>query len=489
MHLDWYAHAQYWLTRFCFQRALGILYLVAFLIAANQFIPLVGEHGLLPVRSFLRRVRFWDAPGLFWMNCSDWFMTLAIWGGLALSVLAAIGVSDAHGMAFSVTVWALLWLIYLSIVNVGQRFYAFGWEILLLESGFLTIFFGSSDTQAPAAVRWLLLWLLFRVMFGAGMIKIRGDPCWRDLTCTYYHFETQPLPNPLSRWFHRLPKPAQKGGVAFNHLAELAAPWFLFAPPPACYIAGGVQILFQLVLILSGNLCWLNYITIALCISCFDDAFLARLIPIHHAVPGSISEIRYVILWLLAALVIVLSIRPAKNLFSRIQLMNASFEPLHLVNTYGAFGSVTRTRVEVILEGTDAEEDAEATQWREYEFKGKPGDVRRRPCIVAPYQYKLDWQMWFLPLSPYRAPAWVLSLVAKLLAGESGILGLLSRNPFPEKPPRFVRAELYEYSFTKPGDRSGNWWRRSYLGPYLRPFSLDDPKFQRMLELAGSRDL
>ncbi len=475
--------ADYWVMRFCFQRAMGFLYLVAFLIAANQFLPLLGERGLLPVGAYLRRTHFRKAPSLFWLNSSDGFVNGVIWVGVALSLLALTGVSDSLGMAFSVAVWALLWISYLSLVNVGQVFYGFGWETLLLETGFLTIFFGASNSRPPGVIRWLLLWVLFRLMFGAGLIKIRADPCWRDLTCMDYHFETQPLPNPLSWYFHHLPRALRQGSVLFNHFVELIVPWFFFAPPPVCYVAGGLTILFQLFLILSGNLSWLNYATIVLCIPCFDDALLARMIPIRHSIPAALSLGQIIAVGLLTLLVLWLSIGPARNLLSRRQLMNASFEPLHLVNTYGAFGHITRRRLEVIVQGTDSDAADPAAEWREYEFKGKPGDIGRRPCWVSPYHYKLDWQMWFAAMSPYWDHPWFLRLLAKLLTGDREILGLMARNPFPQKPPRFIRAELYLYRFTRRGDPAGNWWERSRVDVYLPAIALTDPELKYLLRL------
>ncbi len=477
----------YWLTRFCFQRAMGFLYLVAFLVAANQYLALLGKEGLLPVKTFLKRVRFWDCPNLLFLNCSDRFISLLSWCGVGLSAVATLGISDAHGLALSMIVWGLLWLIYLSLVNAGQVFYGYGWESLLLECGFLTVFFGSSDTQAPAVIRWLLLWVLFRLMFGAGLIKIRADECWRDLTCMYYHFETQPLPNPLSRAFHHLPRSVLKGSVLLNHFIELVVPWFLFAPAPVCYVAGGLNILFQVLLILSGNLSWLNYLTIALCIPCFDDAFWERFISLPHYLPQAMTLTHTILAGGAAVLLLVLSVRPALNLFSRTQLMNASFEPFHLVNTYGAFGGITRQRLEIIVEGTKEDIPREASEWRAYEFKGKPGDVRRRPCIVAPYQYKLDWQMWFAAMSSSWRNPWILTFVDKLLRGDKKILALLEVNPFPGKPPKFIRAELYEYRFTGVGDRSGSWWERKRVGEYLRPLSLEDAEFDLLMHLQGAR--
>src|SRR5919106_1747444 len=327
---------EFWLTRFCFQHSLGGIYLTAFLLAANQFIPLLGARGLQPVRLFARHVPFRCAPSLFYINCSDRFIAAMIWCGVALSCFAL--------------------------------------------TGFPAIFLGSSDTRPPVIIMWLIVWLLFRTMFGAGMIKVRADPCWRDLTCRFYHYETQPLPNPLSWYLHHAPRWFHKAGVLFNHFTELIVPWFYFAPAPLCYWAGGITIVFQITLILSGNLSWLNYITIVLCIPCFDDRLLSRLLSIPHSVPEHMSLPQTIAVGFVTAIVLALSWRPARNLFSRRQLMNASFEPLHLVNTYGAFGAVTRERLEIVIKGTDAESADGSAEWREYQFKGKPGDVDRPPC-------------------------------------------------------------------------------------------------------------
>ena len=477
--------SSYWLTRLCFQRALAAIYLIAFIIAANQYIPLLGEHGLLPVRLFLQRASFWDAPSLFWLDCTDRFLTAAIWFGMGLSGFALAGLSERRNTLFSASVWALLWLLYLSLVNVGQVFYGFGWETILLESGFLAIFLGSSNTKPPRIVLNLLLWVLFRIIFGAGMIKLRGDPCWRDLTCLYYHYETQPLPNPLSWYLHHLPHLWLKTCVLFTHVVELVVPWFLFAPwRKIRIIAGLLMVYFQLTLIISGNLSWLNYITIALCIPCFDGALLGRIVRIRHPEPTASSLAHRIAVYVLLALVLVLSVQPSINLFSRYQAMNASFEPFHLVNTYGAFGSITRDRYEIIIEGTDAEVPSDTAPWREYEFKGKPGNPRRRPCIVSPYHWKLDWQMWFAAMSDYRHHPWILNLIAKLLANDPRTLGLLANNPFPHAPPKFVRAELYLYHFTD-SRADGAWWKREPVAHYLPPLSLDDSAFQQILQEQG----
>jgi hypothetical protein len=371
--------------------------------------------------------------------------------------------------------WAVLWALYLSIVNVGQVWYGFGWESLLLETGFLAVFLGNASTAPPTLVLWLLCWLLFRVEFGAGLIKLRGDRCWRDLTCLRYHHETQPMPGPLSWFFHRLPDPLHRVEVAANHFAQLVAPVLLFAPRPVASVAAAVVVVTQLWLVTSGNFAWLNWLTIVLALSVVDFRLAEGLLPVPAPPPLAGPPLWYtVVVVAVTALVVALSYGPARNLVSRRQLMNFSFDPLHLVNTYGAFGSISRDRYEMAIEGTESTDITPDTTWSEYEFKGKPGDPRRLPPQVAPYHLRLDWMMWFAGLSPSYAEPWLLPLLRKLLTGDRAVLGLLRRNPFPESPPAYVRARLYRYRFTDARQRreTGAWWQRSLVGEYVRPVSL-----------------
>jgi hypothetical protein len=458
----------YWYSRFLFERALAGIYLVAFLCAVNQFVPLLGEHGLQPVPRFIRAVPFRESPSLFYLAPTDLAFRVAAWAGVGLSCLALSGYAQ-RGAAFTAAVWAALWVLYLSFVNVGQIFYGFGWETLLLEAGFLTIFAGGSGSAPNAVNVWLWRWLLFRIMFGAGLIKLRGDPCWRDLTCLDYYFETQPMPNPLSWYFHWLPASVHHGGVVFNHIAEVIVPFGYFAPQPIAAIAGVITIVFQLVLIVSGNLSWLNWLTIVLAIPTLSDHWLSWL-PVTPPPLEAAHIVHRGAVYVLAAAVAVMSIFPVLNMLSQNQLMNSSFDPLHLVNTYGAFGSITRTRDEIVIEGSDDPAVTDRTVWRAYEFKGKPGDVSRLPPQVAPYHLRLDWLMWFAAMSsPFEHP-WFAALLEKLLEGDPAVLGLLRTNPFPDRPPRFVRARLYRYAFTTPEEhrRTGQWWRRE-AGPEYFP--------------------
>ncbi len=477
----------YWLTRLVFQRGLALVYLLGFVVAVNQFVPLLGVRGILPVPLFVKQVPVLASPSLFFLLPKDWAFTGTAWLGVALSLLALTGFSERHGLLVSVLVWSAMWVLYLSFVNVGQIFYGFGWETMLLEAGFLAIFLGDAKT-APHLIPILLIrWMLFRTMFGAGLIKLRGDSCWKDLTCLYYHYETQPMPNAFSWSFHWLPKWVHRFGVLFNHFAELVVPAGYFAVQPIASFAGLITIWFHLWLFFSGNFSFLGLLTIVLATSTLDDRLLGRLFRVRPRAPLSSPVLhRYAVVGL-AALVALLSIRPVLNLVSPRQAMNTSFEPLHLVNTYGAFGSITRPRYEVIVEGTDAEAIGPGTKWQEYTFKGKPGDPYRRPPQIAPYHLRLDWLMWFCGFTPYQYEPWFVNFMAKLLQNDQRTLSLIAGNPFPDKPPRFVRARLYEYRFTTPGERksTGAWWKRELKGEYFPVVSLEDPAFHEVLESQG----
>jgi hypothetical protein len=476
-----------WRTRLLFQRGLALVYLIAFLVAANQFVPLLGEHGLLPVPRFVAEVPFVAAPSLFFLAPRDFVFTGAAWLGIALSVAALAGLSERRGWFLSALTWGAMWALYLSFVNVGQIFYGFGWETMLLEAGFLAVFLGSRDTEPPILVILLIRWMLFRVMFGAGLIKLRGDPCWKDLTCLYYHYETQPMPNPFSWYFHGLPQSVHRFGVRFNHFAELVVPFAYFAPQPIAAVAGLITIFFHIWLMASGNYSFLGLLTIVLATATLDDRLLRRLIrasPPETFRPKGVHRPAVVAVTVLVA---VLSIRPLGNLLSPRQAMNASYDPLHIVNTYGAFGSVTRPRYEVVVEGTADTGIGRAAGWREYAFKGKPGDPSRRPPQIAPYHLRLDWLMWFCGFNPWYRQPWFANFVAKLLQNDAPTLSLMAGNPFPDRPPKFVRARLYEYRFTTPDERrrTGNWWIREPRGEYFPAVSLDDPGFRHLLESEG----
>ncbi|MFF5547421.1 lipase maturation factor family protein [Streptomyces olivaceoviridis] len=466
--MDWFTAPDYWLSRLVFQRALAAVYLVAFLTAALQFRALLGERGMLPIPRHLARVRFRHAPSLFHLHYSDRFFAACAWTGCAVAAALLAGADSLLPLWAGILLWLVPWALYLSIVNVGQTWYAFGWESLLLETGFLAAFLGNGEVAPPVVVLFLLRWILFRVEFGAGLIKMRGDACWRQLTCLDYHHETQPMPGPLSWFFHRLPKPLHRVEVAANHVTQLVVPVLLFTPQPVASAAAALMIVTQLWLVLSGNFSWLNWITIVLALSAL------RLPATAPSVPP--APLWYEVLVLaVGALLLFLSHRPVVNMVSRRQVMNRSFDPLHLVNTYGAFGSVSRVRYEVVVEGTLDDTPHPDSDWREYAFKGKPGDPRRWPRQFAPYHLRLDWLMWFAALSPAYAGEWFGGLVERLLENDRDTLRLLRRSPFPpDTPPRYVRARLFRYRYTTWAElrETGACWERTFVREYLPPTRL-----------------
>ncbi len=466
--MEWFTASEYWLSRLVFQRALAGLYLVAFLTAALQFRPLIGDRGMLPVRHYVERVPFRAAPSLFHFHYSDRFFALCAWSGCAVSAALLAGVDALLPLWAAMLLWLVPWALYLSIVNVGQTWYSFGWESLLLEVGFLAVLLGNDKVAPPIVVLFLLRWVLFRVEFGAGLIKMRGDACWRNLTCLYHHHETQPMPGPLSWFFHHLPRPLHRVEVAANHFTQLVVPFLLFTPQPVATAAASLMLLTQLWLVLSGNFSWLNWLTIALAASAL------RLPDTSPTVPDPPVWYTAVVL-AVSGVLLALSYHPVRNMISRRQVMNRSFDPLHLVNTYGAFGSVTRIRHEVVIEGTADETPRKDSDWREYEFKGKPGDPRHWPRQFAPYHLRLDWLMWFAALSPSYAGNWFGTLVERLLEGDRATLNLLRRSPFPpEAPPRYIRARLFRYRYTTWRElrETGACWERTYVREYLPPTRL-----------------
>ncbi|MEV5271876.1 lipase maturation factor family protein [Streptomyces werraensis] len=466
--MEWFGATEYWTSRLVFQKGLAALYLVAFAAAALQFRALIGERGMLPVPRFVERVPARRSPSLFHLHYSDRFFAGCAWAGCAVAVALLAGADALVPLWAAMLLWLVPWGLYLSIVNVGQTWYAFGWESLLLEVGFLGVFLGNDEVAPPVVVLFLLRWVLFRVEFGAGLIKMRGDECWRRLTCLDHHHETQPMPGPLSWFFHHLPKPLHRVETAANHVTQLAVPFLLFAPQPVASAAAALMIVTQLWLVLSGNFAWLNWITIVL-------ALPAVAWP-SDAPPVGDAPLWYVVVVLaVSALLLGLSHAPVRNMLSRRQVMNRSFDPLHLVNTYGAFGTVGRVRHEVVLEGTADEVPREDSDWREYEFKGKPGDPRRWPRQFAPYHLRLDWLMWFAALSPAYASPWFGGLVERLLENDPDTLRLLRRSPFPaDAPPRHIRARLFRYRFTTWRElrETGACWERTYVREFLPPTRL-----------------
>jgi hypothetical protein len=471
---------QYLAASALFLRLLGVCYAAAFLSLWVQVDGLVGSGGVLPVAEFLEWVRgqtgatrYWLLPTLSWISASDTLLHVQCGAGVAASLCLIAGLLPAWSAAAA-------WMLYLSLSVASQTFLEFQWDILLLEAGLLAVFLAPvslirlrSGLATPRLARFLLVWLLFRLMLSSGAVKLlSGDDLWRGLTALRVHYETQPLP-PWTAWFaHQMPAWFQTGSCLFMFFVELAVPFFYFAPRRLRHTACGLTIALQLLIAATGNYAFFNLLTIALAVLLIDDgAFPARWRE-SAAATASGSRARWPRRVLVPAAIVLLAASSVPFLASvglraaivlPLAAAYRAVAPLRSANGYGLFAVMTAERPEIILEGS-----ADGRTWLPYEFRWKPVDPALRPRFVAPHQPRLDWQMWFAALGGYRSNPWLLRLMARLIEGAPDVEGLLARNPFPDAPPRFLRAVLYDYRFTDADERraTGAWWKRELRGLY-----------------------
>jgi len=538
------------LSRWLFLRLIGLCYLIAFVSLWTQLDGLIGERGIIPAGDWLRAVaqqvgieRWWKAPTLCWLNFSDGFRHLLCAAGTVCSLLVIAGVATRLALV-------LLWAFYLSLSSVSGLFLGYQWDTLLLEAGFLAILFapanwlprsfprwgetpssrvgvaetrldGVSPHRAPSQLAlWLTWWLLFRLMFMAGAVKLlSNDDAWWDLSALTIHYETQCIPARLGWWAHQLPGWVHTISCAIMFLVELGAPFLIVCGRLCRRIAALSFIGLMLLIALTGNYCFFNLLTVALSVTLLDDAALKRLMPgrvkaalglaSESAAPSSNSptpgpseegsgqvaggrlnaDVQFpslggarggffsTLAWLRIAALLTVTIfilwvsgvQTFARLFSVGGIPGWIAAPLNwagpfrTINSYGLFAVMTKTRPEIIVEGSN-----DGQTWLAYEFKWKAGDLKRAPGYVAPHQPRLDWQMWFAALQDVRGNPWFVNFLGRLLQGEPRVLALMETNPFPEKPPRYIRAVLYEYRFTNRATRAqtGEWWRRELKGLY-----------------------
>ncbi|MBK8093698.1 MAG: lipase maturation factor family protein [Verrucomicrobiaceae bacterium] len=398
----------------------------------------------------------------------------------------------------------MLWALYLSLLPIGQEWLAYGWDTQILETGFLAMMLAPlldgrpfPRRAPPVVIIWLFRWLAFRIMLGAGLIKLRGDEVWsmKELSALVYHYETQPVPGPLSRFFHFLPRWFHQAGCLFNHFVEVVVPWFAFWGRWPRHIAGVLMVGFMGVLILTGNLSFLNWLTIIPCLACMDDSLWRRVLPRFITARAekaaqsaeSASKGHWVMVLLFTGYVGWWSVEPVRNLISPNQMMNTSFDPLHLVGSYGAFGSIDKERYELVFQGAYVEVIDLLTDWKDYEFKAKPTDVMRRPVWITPYHYRLDWAAWF-PWHRYQGGArnaWVPHFLWKLLQNDPATLGLLAQNPFSDHPPKYVRVLVYRYRYAPADDPSGAWWTRERVETLVPAVSLEHAQLRQIMRENG----
>ena len=477
----------WFLTRRVFLFLLSLIYLVAFLSLWTQIEGLVGQKGILPVESFLKDVqahrgsdRFWNWPTLFWLHAGDGFLqAICLLGvGASLCVMA----NRAVGLAL-----LLMWGFYLSLFNVAQPFLGFQWDTLLLETGFLALFLvpwrrnkGTTGEPPPSPlVLFLFRFLLFRVVFTSGLVKIISqDPTWNDFTALYYHYETQPLPTWIGWYAHQLPHGFQEFSVACVFIIQLGVVFLIFGPRRIRYIGCAVLVFHEVLIFLTGNYCFFNLLTLALCLLLLDDAVFSRWLPGKGNWKFSgqkktelvsvwkrrfFTGIRVGVLGICIMLYAVPLLVTSGNYPSIFVAIANAIRPLHLFNSYGLFAVMTTSRPEIIILGSDDREN-----WFPYEFKWKPGIVTNKPEFVAPHQPRLDWQMWFAALSNYERNPWLIQFMIRLLQGSRPVIELLGSNPFPDSPPKYLQALVYDYRFsdTETRNRDGSWWNRKLLRPY-----------------------
>ena len=467
---------RYDLVSFLFLRLLGLVYLAAFVSFAVQAQGLIGSHGILPVSELVDNIagrfgpeRFFLVPMVFWINDSDTAIQAVCWAGAVLSLLLVLNVLPRLCLF-------LLFALYLSLLYAGQAFMTYQWDLFLLEMGFAA--FLMSFATRPGI--WLLRWLMFRFMFMSGVVKLlSGDPNWWNMSALSYHFLTQPLPTTLAWYAAQLPPGVLKFATSTMFVVELVLPFFIFAPRRLRFIAAFGFLLLevlhphhrQLQLVQSSN-----HVAV-------PAAVRRRRVAKRAAAPPRSSCSRNLVAPR-PAVTAVVSVIGAADRVLQPGADGAAFRrrsrrrgrkrsagwigPLNVVSGYGLFSIMTTTRHEIVIEGSH-----DGVEWREYEFRYKPGDLTRAPPWNIPHQPRLDWQMWFAALDdPQRLP-WFWRFLERLLQNEPTVTALLEDNPFADKPPLYVRAQFYDYTFPSSEERAaGRWWDRRLLGSYFQPVHL-----------------
>jgi lipase maturation factor 1 len=506
----------FWARRW-FLRMLGLAYLIAFVSLWVQIDGLVGSDGVSPVSRFLPAVQqqlgtdaYFLLPTLCWFDSSNAFLHFLCSGGIVLSLLLIFGVAPALSLV-------ALFVFYLSLTIAGQVFLNFQWDVLLLETGFLSIFLapwrlwprelmwwpGSATAATAYPVSrtglFLLKFLLFKLMLMSGVVKLTsGDDSWgwlnhsfhwSALTALDYHYWSQPLPTVFAWWADKTPEWFKHFSVAFCLAVEIIVPFFIWAPRRPRLIAAGLIIFLQIVIVLTGNYCFFNLLTIALCLLLIDDAAIGRSVEGRARTSLASQELRppnarlitsrllaYAAIAVIAvtfpinAWLIFSAFKPQSRPPGLLANLYEQLEAFRIVNGYGLFRVMTKDRGEIVIEGS-----TDGIDWKPYEFKWKPGDVKRAPGWCAPHQPRLDWQMWFAALESPEQNPWLVGLIVRLLEGSRDVSGLLARNPFPDKPPQYIRAMFYRYRFTNSEEhrQTGAWWTRQELREYLPTISRD----------------
>ena len=468
-----------------FLQLLGVIYLVAFWSYWVQVDGLSGEQGIVPaVRYFaamheqLGASAYWQMPSLCWLGASGFALKMWCAAGIFAAVLLSVGIAPAWCLVF-------LWADYLSLVNAGQVFYLFQWDALLLEAGFMAIFLAPwgwrlRTMNPPGAARFLMVWLLARLMFASGVVKLAsGDDSWWDGTALDYHYFTQPLPTVAAWWAQQMPEWTRWVSVKVMFAIELGLPFLLFAPRRLRMLAVGGLLLLQGLIALTGNYGFFNLLTVALCLMAVDDTWWGRwrkwtVAETRGYVNRRVLEVLAVVI-VLAGLVPTLMSFRYNGFWWKVPYLSevwvncyGGLNQFEIVNSYGLFAGMTKVRREITIQHSE-----DGIVWEDYAFRYKPGDVKRAPGWMAPYMPRLDWQMWFAALGDAQDNPWFTNLMVRLLEGSKPVEGLLAGREL-EKPPRFVRAVSGDFTFTTSAERekTGAWWKVEPAAEYFPKSSL-----------------
>lgn len=453
-----------------FVRLLGLIYLFAFGAFLFQIRGLIGVNGILPLKTYLNflatyhpKKKFFYAPTILWMSQSNFALMGLVVAGCLISICLMAGLFPALCLLS-------LYLLYLSLVSAGQDFLGFGWEGFLLEIT-AHAFFISLTTVPCLMIWWSLNFLLFRFHLQAGAVKLQScDPSWKDLTAIAYHYQSQPLPNSVAWYAHKLPLWFQKFSVYAMFFIEMVVPFGIFLSADIRFATFIALVGLQYGIWLTGNFSFLNYLTAVLCIILLSNDILSPLM----TAPQDLTPSIYLVSFINSGGFFLLGIQCLRlwhNFFGG-KILERFFywiSPFHLANRYGIFAVMTRERYEVVIEGSE-----DGQHWKEYLFRYKPSEVTRRPRRIAPYQPRIDWQAWFLPFSDYTEK-WFQNFLVHLLKGTPDVLSLLRENPFSQAPPRYIRSLIYEYTFTSVEEKrkNGAWWKRSLIGEFSPTLYLD----------------
>lgn len=465
---------RYNIVSWVYIRALALVFLIAFISFGSQALGLISHQGIIPISELINVVkqqvgieRYWYLPMVFWINSSDVAIQTTCWGGVLLSVLLFINI-------FPRLCLFGLFVLYLSLVNAGQIFMSFQWDLLLLEMSVIAFILVKYTTLGI----WLLRWLLFRFLFASGLVKVfSGDIAWQDYSALYYHFLTQPLPTPIAWYAAQLPQTILIAGAMGTLIVEIILPFFIFLPRHLRFFAAFSFVIFQTIILLTGNYNFFNLEVIMLCIVLFDDAALRKILPAKLSLDLSNPKEKntyhlvtsYLTYTLAGALVYISLVQFYVSFYDKyfpkpLLWIANSLSPLHMVNVYGPFAVMTKERMEIVIEGS-----ADGSEWKEYDFKYKPGDVYRRPLWSFPFQPRVDWQMWFAALNSAEYNPWFTRFLQCLLENSPPVIALLERSPFPDSPPVYIRAQYYQYNFTNSEEKKATdaWWKRRYVSLYF----------------------